>query len=278
MPCRLDEDLLGNLTCVSGIALQHCSDCIDYHVGFVARRVAKEAGTSTGFSGTFIEMAAARLASQPAGTGPIDVLVTGAADSGVAAIAVKAAAGGGTDILSRLRLTVLDRCRTPLELTRRYAQQIGMPIEVATVDLVNPEADFRADLILVDCVLRHIPYEHHTGIMRRLAGWLKPGGAILFFSPVGPKNMTSQLRQRLGEEAALQAVLEKQPLSEPLADVMARIRRERSVKHHVAEYESLGALNELFSRAGLAVVEQRSKARRFGHEGMRAITLLERNR
>jgi hypothetical protein len=270
----LDENLLGNLACVSAIALEHCGDCIDYHVGFVARRLAKESGSAAGFGGTFLEMAAGYLRTHAGRTGPVDVLVTGAADSGVAAVAVKAAAEAGAEVLSRLRLTVTDLCRTPLELTRRYAEQVGIEIDVAALDLTAPEKDFQADLILVDCVLRHIPYEHHTPILRRIASWLKPNGAILFFQPVGPKDMASQLRQRLGEEEALERVLETLPLSEPLPDLMERLRRERTVKHHIAEYETQDAVDRLYTEAGLTVVERRSKTRRFGNEGMRVISLL----
>ena len=89
--------------------------------------------------------------------GAVTVLVVGAADSGLLAIAAHACAKTG--MLSRARFAVVDRCDTPLALCRDFAVRHGLDLttRVATVERLPDLSP--AQLVIVHSLLRFVPPE-----------------------------------------------------------------------------------------------------------------------
>jgi hypothetical protein len=271
---RLDEDLSGNLARVSEIAERHCQGCADYHVGFVARRLVRQRTVASSDRHIFAQLTAERLAASATAEGPIEVLIAGSADSGLAAIVAKAAMTVGHDVFARVHMTVVDRCNTPLELVRSYALSAGIAATVVQIDLLQSKRRFDSDLICVHSLFRHIERKHHSEILGRMAQWLKPGGAIVFSSRVGVEGRDVRFARSQEESAALSLVttLDTLSLSESTATLAARMERDWEGARYAGEYESLDALNETFRESGLAIVHQQTKPSKRG-SGRKFVTL-----
>lgn len=270
---RLEEDLPGNLAHVSEIARRNCNGCADYHVGYVALRYAREHSGQTNNRDAFVGMAASHLNAFSSSSGPLEVLIAGAADSGLPAIAAQAAHAAGPGILERLRMTVVDRCATPLELCEMYTQRARLPLDIAVVDLVAPDRTFQADVIFLRSLFRHIAREHHASILKRMADWLKPGGMIMFSTSVGETSMESTLQRRLSRENEIFRLIAEEDLSisEPLPELMARAERNRRAPRHVGNHATVSALNQLFATAGLVVLAQQAQTRRSGRKDVLSV-------
>jgi 2-polyprenyl-3-methyl-5-hydroxy-6-metoxy-1,4-benzoquinol methylase len=72
-----------------------------------------------------------------------DVLIAGAADTGLLALVARAGIDCGVNIV------VLDICETPLELCRHFAKQWSLPIQTVRQDLRELDARQQFDLVLM---------------------------------------------------------------------------------------------------------------------------------
>lgn len=182
------EDLFAAARLAPALAATHCrprddgNSCDWYHGSWPVLR-ALGAINSPGSDDDFLLRAlAGRFAH-----GARRVLVSGAADAGMLA-RVTSALPCGQDV----RITVLDRCRTPLELGRRHAEALGMSIDTVCTDILDYEADGEYDLICTHSFLTFFPPEARRRLLRRWWFLLRPGGSLV----------TAQ-RVRPGESAAI---------------------------------------------------------------------------
>lgn len=76
-------------------------------------------------------------------------------------------------------ITVVDRCRTPLELCRWYAERYGYAIETAQSDLQTFCAAAPYDVICVHSLLSCVPLEYHGEIAATWHSLLRPGGLLM---------------------------------------------------------------------------------------------------
>jgi len=118
---------------------------------------------------------------------------------------------------ARACYTIVDRCRTPLALCEAFARQHGLAVLTRQVDMSAPAEVFAADVIVVHSLLRFLSQAVHLASLVALRRWLNPGGAIIF----SHRLMTP---------------------------------RDGTDPYYLAEYESVGPLETLFSQAGLQVV------------------------
>lgn len=81
-------------------------------------------------------------------------------------------------------VTGFDPSEYAVELARERARRVGTDLrfEVATTDDFSSDETF--DLVIAVDVLEHI--EDDAGALRRLAGYLRPGGALLVTVPMDP--------------------------------------------------------------------------------------------
>ena len=103
-----------------------------------------------------------------------NILIAGSADYGLVASVMQAC-----DTLSlKARVTLVDRCATPLLLSRRWAKSVGRSLQTLKQDIfeLQPGADF--DIIFGDLVLSEIPGSSRPAMIEALQRTLKPGGLV----------------------------------------------------------------------------------------------------
>jgi SAM-dependent methyltransferase len=135
------------------------------------------------------------------------VLISGAADHLLAAIVLKAFRGGGPD----LRLTVLDRCATPLMLSLWYAEQIGAELETVCSGLLEYRAEQSYDVICAHSFINFFDRRDWSAVVRSWRNALRPGGVLMMANSIRPSapegptvfvaNKANRLRRRVLEAA-----------------------------------------------------------------------------
>ena len=110
-----------------------------------------------------------------AASGAEHVLVAGAADYGMVAQVLAAFASAG----DAPRITLIDRCPTPLLLSAWYAAERGVRIATAVADAERFAPDSPVDVVVTDSLLTLLGPD---GRRRALAAWsaaLRPGGRLV---------------------------------------------------------------------------------------------------
>jgi SAM-dependent methyltransferase len=102
-----------------------------------------------------------------------DVLIAGAADTGLLALVARAGAG------QRVNILVLDICETPLELCRRFAGEWSLPIKTVRQDLLELDVRQQFDLILVHGTLHFISAPGRITALGRIQRALRNGGRLV---------------------------------------------------------------------------------------------------
>jgi hypothetical protein len=148
-------------------ALDHCGDCRDYHAVWAYRRLSR---TIAGIESTADLVG--RLLREVVASGGT-VLIAGAADAGLLALALDATEGLSPTI------HVADRCPTPLAVCRRYAEARGVAIVTHEVDFSRAMPSVRYDAVLADCVLQFVPREFHLDVLRGLRDAMAPNGSLV---------------------------------------------------------------------------------------------------
>jgi SAM-dependent methyltransferase len=148
-----------------------CGDCRNQHALWTYLRLSR-ASTGAEKQDSKLE---AQLRDFFSG-GRSDILIAGAQDTGLLALAARAGAG------YRLNITVLDICDTPLELCRQLAGQWSLPIKTVRQDLFDLDVEQRFDVVLVHGTLNFIAAGRHAEVLRRLQRSVRPDGrmALLF--------------------------------------------------------------------------------------------------
>lgn len=114
------------------------------------------------------------------------VLVSGTADHAMAAHVVRAFRSEG----ATPRLTVLDRCPTPIELCKWYGDQVGVPVvgwpgDVLVIAEGGPPAA-RFDVICTHSFLSQFPGEARPQLLTRWREMLRPGGKVVTTTRITP--------------------------------------------------------------------------------------------
>ena len=147
-----------------------------------------------------LEFFAEQLSELKDDSGHVNVLSAGAADTGLAALIASAAkqAGATPSIL------IVDRCRTPLMLNRRFAETSGLDIQTrhGSLDAIDANS---MDAVLTHNVMGFNSDAAREAILKSAAKTLRPGGRLLsieFLSETRPP-------REPGETAALCAGFEE---------------------------------------------------------------------
>ena len=273
-PVSCGEDLLFNLRAVSGLAEKYCGSCDGYHVLYPAKRLMPFARVADldrkEVAATIGELAGERLASTRS---TFDVVIAGAADTGLLATAAHSIALIGAAALSRSRFAVLDRCRTPLELCRHFGQRHGLTVETDAVDIITDRTSRSADLVVVHSLFRFLPRETHVNVLRKIGRWLRPQGRIVFSSRLEDKAMIRvfETDQRHFGEDILRRIRDGHLKIGESAEAFDARLNHRSIEQIVG-YDSLRSLQALFDLAQMPVFATqivRGKVRRSARVIMR---------
>lgn len=149
--------------------------------------------------------------------GTCRVLLSGAADTGLAAMVLQALQPTG--IVAEIVLA--DRCATTLEQNRRFAEHTGHRFELHHTDLNLLECN-PVDVVLTHSFLNFIPPEAKPGLFASWARLLRPGGHLVGLQRFGQ----SGLQQDAGRITADADKLETSALARGwTADQAAEIKR-----------------------------------------------------
>jgi SAM-dependent methyltransferase len=109
------------------------------------------------------------------------ILIAGAADTGLLALVLRAAAN------NNVHICVLDICETPLELCRRVAHEWSLPIDTLKLDLRRLDVEQQFELVLVHGTLHFIAAADRHDVLNRIRRALGPGGCSCCYSrPANP--------------------------------------------------------------------------------------------
>lgn len=175
---RYPEDLAENLRLVEKLAPVHCQGCGDYHLARARRRL-QPGGSHALDRADIVAMVRDDLTRRGQAAGSASVLIAGSADTNLLAMCAEAAALCDLPAAS-VSFTIIDRCRTPLELCEAFGNRHGLDIRTQRMEMGGSGPAFAADLILVHSLLRFVPAAKHLDTMRQLRTWLGPGGAMIF--------------------------------------------------------------------------------------------------
>lgn len=154
-------------------AMVHCGACRDYHIIASYLRSVGLGGIGPEFAW---ESQIDTLVRATAGRGTVRWLLAGSADAGLPGLigGVAAAQPG-----SEHRITVVDRCETPLVLCRAHAEAEGSTIETVHADLRDFRRDGAFDAVLMHFTTIFFPDEEIVAFFRHAASWLAPGGVLV---------------------------------------------------------------------------------------------------
>ncbi len=163
-----DEDLPALAAEAYGLSAHLCGACRDFHALWPYRRLTRMVGA--------VESGGAELAVALAdlfAAGQRRVLIAGAADTGVLALAARAGARHPIDV------TAADACATPLELCRRFAASRSLPLETVQLDLTTITAEREYDVVIAHSLLQFIAPDRRLDLVVRLARSLRRGGRLV---------------------------------------------------------------------------------------------------
>lgn len=152
------------------LAQQHCVQCRTYHAIWPCLRIAGAVG-GVEADEPFLQPILKELLQ----AGRSEVLLAGSADSGVTAMVHRAM----NPLSHHVRLTVLDRCMTPLMACQSYALTHGLDLSIFQADLLNVELPSKYDLIVGHSVLPFIPTDDRRALLATLTNNLKPNGRVV---------------------------------------------------------------------------------------------------
>lgn len=286
-PESCGEDLVANFRRVCELAPCLCEGCVDYHIRAAAYRAGGEQFSIRADRPQLIDAIQATFSARAKpNSGKMEVLIAGSADTGILATAAHAIAAIGG--LNRTRFTVLDLCKTPLALCREFGTLHGLAVEAICVDLLGPEREFQADVIVLHSVLRFVAPEHRPGLIERFANWLQPGGALVLSNRIRSllqEEATADLTKRRLANAKVLAAVDAGRLACPLDRSKLAALLERSARDdqdRVGEFHSAEALRDWLEGSSLALTrfETTSKTVNPGtpnaYQRQRVMALLEK--
>jgi hypothetical protein len=260
-PITCGEDLAYNARRAMELAPRYCVNCNDHHMLVPAKRLADRPGSS-GLNidrPRVFEIIAGLVRERSGADRPIvDIVIAGSVDTGALATCAHAAWLGAGEAVSRVRFTVLDLCRTPLELCREYAARHDLMVKTEAVDLLEVAGGYPADIVFHHSLFRFLPSGAHVATLRKLAGWLKPGGRIIFSMSLKPPDYKQSDVARRSHRLDLirqnveSGVIE---IDEPREAFFARFQpyAEAAVQGK-SEFDSPDAVRRLFTAAGMPLL------------------------
>lgn len=111
------------------------------------------------------------------------VFISGSADYGLLSVVLDAFSQEG----ALPKITVADRCATPLRLCRWYAERFGYSITTAQSHIAEFRSETPFDLICAHSLLLCIPHSEHAKVVASWQRLLRPGGLLLMANNIYPE-------------------------------------------------------------------------------------------
>jgi len=257
-PLTCGEDLFQNAARISELAPDHCVGCADYHIRSAAHRCTPiQKGVDRP---ELIALVKELIAENAAGTGIIDILIPGSADTAILATAAHAAAILGQAVLDRCRFTVIDRCPTPLILCREFGARHHLGVDTVQSDLVTTSHRFEADIILVHSVFRFIEQADQVPFLNKLGSWLNATGRLIISNRLRldeALETESEFRKRTAANLAIEKSLATGVLATRESPKIVLERLQRAMldgEGRPGEFQSLEDVRALIAQSQLEEV------------------------
>jgi hypothetical protein len=200
-PKTCGEDLLAIANRAADIAKTNCDGCTVSHWRVPAQR-AVGLPESLATDRCQIVDAVRTIWKRPAPGRKFEIVIAGAADTGLLAAVAHAVAVSATDALGHTHFTVVDRCRTPLLLCAEFSSLHGIDCSTIASDLRTVTPDRQSDLVVMHSVLRFLPSEERILFLQRARGWLRLGGQLLVSNSFGPQTESQRAAKIEKNEAS----------------------------------------------------------------------------
>jgi SAM-dependent methyltransferase len=180
-----EEPLLESAPIAYRLAQAHCrvlaatgADCAWYHGFWQYLRLMDLAKTSGGQAAFLVDhlQTLARAGQSPR------VLVSGSADYAMPAHAMAAYRSQS----ATLRLAVVDRCETPLALTRWYAERHGVTLATSCADILDHDTTEPLDVVFTNSFFGSFAPASRPRLVAAWRRLLRPGGTLLFTNRLRP--------------------------------------------------------------------------------------------
>jgi hypothetical protein len=188
------------------------------------------------------------------------VLICGAADAGMLSVVLDVAAGADV----HPRVTVFDRCPTPLAVSAAHARGAGVEIELWNADLFDAVRPAGFDVLCTHGLLPFLPMSKRLDAICRFAQLLRPGGVVVTTSSLAKPSapavsvFTDEAAAAFAEHArAAAAASPELGLAPEDAADSARVWAARAETH---PFRSPEELRELLEAGGLSIVDLRVTA------------------
>jgi ubiquinone/menaquinone biosynthesis C-methylase UbiE len=159
-----------------------CGSCRDLHALWPYMRLLRSS-TGVEHQGSNLEIALRVLIAG----GLRKILIAGAADTGLLALVLRAAANNAVHI------SVLDICETPLELCRRVAREWSLPIDTLKLDLRVLDVQQQFELVLVHGTLHFIAAADRRDVLNRIRRALRPEGRLVLLFNTSKPSSTAEI-------------------------------------------------------------------------------------
>lgn len=180
--------------------------CRDYHRSWSTVRLIETGGRLP----AGIEHFAPALQSMKERRGPIRVLLSGAADTGLAAMVLEALHGD----VAFVEIVLADRCATTIEQNALFAGAVGLRFEPHLTDLAELDCA-PVDVVIAHNFIQFLPVAKRADLVKNWARLLGPQGQMLIY-----QGLLSEA------EAGVQAPVTALDVAER-ADLLARKARAR---------------------------------------------------
>ena len=255
-PTNCGEDHVYNLSRVTAIAKVHCGDCENYHITTPVFRLTGRCAWNEGARTVLTGFVQSFLAGRTPSGDPIEIVIAGAADTSILASCAHAANFATNGNLEDVRFTVLDKCGTPLELCRDFAQLHGLKVDAFAADLTRLVRAYPADVIVLHSVLAFIPQSCHAALLRECGRWLKPGGRIFLWNSITPEHGPRAKHSRIEVSNRMRAMIKAEAvtINEPIAQFIGRLDHLIEVPRGIHRIASTAAVHHLLAEVGLPVI------------------------
>jgi SAM-dependent methyltransferase len=178
---HLREDLPRLAAEAFGLAGRLCSSCQNFHALWPYIRLSRASGAAEGSRSVVEPLLADHFAHNRR-----NVLIAGAADTGLLAFVARVGADYG------VKIHLVDRCATPIELCRRFAQRWSLPLDTTQQDLTEFDREGEFDLVFAHSILQFIAAEQRGRFASRLHQALRPDGRLVMLFRAG-RRITGEL-------------------------------------------------------------------------------------
>jgi SAM-dependent methyltransferase len=253
----LSEDLAALAQYGFRVAQTSCTSCHEYHALWGFERLSRVKRNSFHTeSDLLIPLLRNHL--------PVcgNLLIAGVADAGLLAFVTQ------TTRDLKPRITVADRCATPLAVCRRYADTHNLPIDTVLVDLTKTPSRSNYHLVFGHNILMLQPANLHAGFFGNIRDSLAPGGIFLLVHRVRPPNAKASHLPPKHYASSILDALANNGVTIPESEVAFRRRLEAYAEFQHDWSDAVidrSHVEDALAAAGLEIVE------RIDHERRRTI-------